>query len=215
MAHFEVSNVVATPSTVSAVPVTGTADDQSIRLPVVIGAFVVVGVASVAGWAVFEAVDPTYFVPRSDYTALAAVVLFATALERLLQPLSKYLLPDGAEQAAAQDAKKAAREKAADPDESVSSVKTAANLAAGAVATLSRKKSERSVIMWSVATALAFTGPALLGIFFLRVVSVEGSSPNRYLDMLLTALIVGAGTKPVHDAIASIEAKKETVQAAT
>jgi hypothetical protein len=32
--------------------------------------------------------------------------------------------------------------------------------------------------------------------------------------MLVTALIVGAGTKPVHDAIASIQAKKESDQKA-
>jgi hypothetical protein len=180
---------------------------------VVAGAFLIVGAASLGSWLLFNGVDPSYFVPRSDYTALAAVVLFATALERLLQPLSKYLLPDGAEQTATQTAKKDAREKAADPAEPINNVQTAADIAADKVATLSRKKSERAVIMWSVATALAFSGPALLGIFFLRVVSIAGSDPNRFLDMLVTALIVGAGTKPVHDAIANIEAKKEAAQA--
>jgi hypothetical protein len=42
---------------------------------------------------------------------------------------------------------------------------------------------------------------------------MAGSDPNRFLDLLVTALIVGAGTKPVHEAIASIEAKKEAAQA--
>lgn len=213
MAIFQVNNVVATDAASSAVPVTGTAVDEDMRWRVIVGAFVILGMASVAGWLLWKWVDPKDFVPRSDYTALAAVVLFATALERLLEPLSKWLLPDNKEREAAQTKKEDATQKAADP-ELVSDVKTAADAAATAVATLSRKKNERAVIHWAVATTLAFTGPALLGIFFLRVVSVTGGMPNRFLDMFVTALIVGAGTKPVHDAIANIQAKKEASQAA-
>ena len=75
-----------------------------------------------------------------------------------------------------------------------------------------KKKDERAIVYWAIATSLAFTGPALFGIFFLQVVSIAGAAPNRFLDMLLTALIVGAGTKPVHDAIAGIQASKENAQ---
>ena len=170
-------------------------------------------VAAWIAWILWNHANPSDFEPRSDYTALAAVVLFATALERLLEPLSKYLLSDAAEKQQADTKKQIATNAAADTNLDVTAVTPVANLAAASVAVLAQKKNERAIAYWAIATCFAFTGPALFGIFFLRVVSVAGAAPNRFLDMLLTALIVGAGTKPVHDAISGIEARKASAQA--
>jgi hypothetical protein len=138
--------------------------------------------------------------------------LFATALERLLEPASTWLLPDTTEQAAAQAKKTAAMTAADTPSMGVAAVRQTTDQAAEAMATLARKKNERAIAHWALATTLAFAGPAFLGIFFLRVVSITGNTPNRFLDMFVTALIVGAGTKPVHDAISGIQAKKEKAE---
>jgi hypothetical protein len=213
MATFRVTNVnqvgggAPVTSTVS-----GSSPDQRAGIAVVAGAFVAVAIAALIGWIIWQHADPADFQPRSDYTALAAVILFATALERLLEPLSKYLLSDDDEKKSADTAKKTATNLAADPNQPVATVASSADQAAASLAALTKKKDERAIVYWAIATCLAFTGPALFGIFFLRVVSIAGAQPNRFLDMLLTALIVGAGTKPVHDAITSIQASKTAAQ---
>lgn len=90
-------------------------------------------------------------------------------------------------------------------------------------------QANRAVLMWATAAVLAMLACASLGIFLLRSIetpsavkgntasaSVRSSStgvsapspaknPNRVLDLLVTGLVVGAGTKPLHDLISQIQ----------
>jgi hypothetical protein len=90
-------------------------------------------------------------------------------------------------------------------------------------------QANRAVLMWATASVLAMLACASLGIFLLRSIetpsaakaptataSVHSSSaapsapnpaknPNRLLDLLVTGLVVGAGTKPLHDMISQIQ----------
>ncbi len=90
-------------------------------------------------------------------------------------------------------------------------------------------QANRAVLMWATATVLAMLACASLGIFLLRSIetpsAVKGSTasasvrsssaalsapspaknPNRLLDLLVTGLVVGAGTKPLHDLISQIQ----------
>lgn len=84
-------------------------------------------------------------------------------------------------------------------------------------------QSKRAVLMWAVATLLAMLSCAALGIFLLRSVETTTTTgkaapskghaslptpakdPNRVLDLLATGLVVGAGTKPLHDLITQIQ----------
>jgi hypothetical protein len=90
-------------------------------------------------------------------------------------------------------------------------------------------QANRAVLMWATAAVLAMLACASLGIFLLRSIqtpsavngstvsaSVRSSSaapsapspaknPNRLLDLLVTGLVVGAGTKPLHDLISQIQ----------
>jgi hypothetical protein len=90
-------------------------------------------------------------------------------------------------------------------------------------------QANRAVLMWATAAVLAMLACASLGIFLLRSIetpsavrgatasaSVRSSSaapsgpspaknPNRPLDLLVTGLVVGAGTKPLHDLISQIQ----------
>lgn len=90
-------------------------------------------------------------------------------------------------------------------------------------------QANRAVLMWATAAVLAMLACASLGIFLLRSIetpsAVEGSTasasvrsstagpsapspaknPNRPLDLLVTGLVVGAGTKPLHDLISQIQ----------
>lgn len=90
-------------------------------------------------------------------------------------------------------------------------------------------QSIRAVLMWATASALAMLACAALGIFLLRSVETPSATgatsasasaaatksvpsgptpakdPNRVLDLLVTGLVVGAGTKPLHDLISQIQ----------
>lgn len=94
----------------------------------------------------------------------------------------------------------------------------AQNEAAVAQTAHHRSQSARAVLMWATASVLAMLVCASLGIFLLR--SAEAPSPakttaspapspardpNRVLDLLVTGLVVGAGTKPLHDLITQIQ----------
>jgi hypothetical protein len=79
----------------------------------------------------------------------------------------------------------------------------------------------RAVLMWATASVLAMLVCAFLGIFLLRSVETPTPSPakagttssapstakdpNRMLDLLVTGLVVGAGTKPLHDLVSQIQ----------
>lgn len=90
-------------------------------------------------------------------------------------------------------------------------------------------QANRAVLMWATAAVLAMLACASLGVFLLRSIetpsAVAGSAastskhssnaapsapspsknPNRLLDLLVTGLVVGAGTKPLHDLISQIQ----------
>jgi hypothetical protein len=90
-------------------------------------------------------------------------------------------------------------------------------------------QANRAVLMWATAAVLAMLACGSLGIFLLRSIetpgAVKGSTasasvrsssaapsapspakdPNRLLDLLVTGLVVGAGTKPLHDLISQIQ----------
>jgi hypothetical protein len=97
---------------------------------------------------------------------------------------------------------------------------TPAQQAAVAQTHLHRSQSIRAVLMWATASVLAMLACASLGIFLVRSVEAPASpaktsatssasstakGPNRVLDLLVTGLVVGAGTKPLHDLISQIQ----------
>jgi hypothetical protein len=61
---------------------------------------------------------------------------------------------------------------------------------------------DRTVLIWGLATAVATVASALSGFYLLH--SIAGATWNGipvWADALITGLIVGSGTKPVHDLI--------------
>jgi hypothetical protein len=66
-----------------------------------------------------------------------------------------------------------------------------------------------AVVSWGVATGLGFLLCAVLNITLLQAVRANGSGqPPFWADLLVTGLVVGAGTKPLHDLVCSIERKQ-------
>jgi hypothetical protein len=170
----------------------------------VVWAIVIVGVGSVGAWLTFKAAKPDFFAPKSDYSVFAGLFIAALALERLLEPFSKWLPPDTDLLKAQLDRLVAQAERSKKKSDLVA--------AADKQAELDRARGSRAVLLWATASVLAMFGAALLGLFLLRsVVAVDAAhpGPNRFLDLFITGLAVGAGTKPLHELTSSLTVAKE------
>jgi hypothetical protein len=124
----------------------------------------------------------------------------------------------GAEQAAAVQRATAARTAAAATQREAALAQTKFHRAQGA----------RAVLMWATASVLAMLVCAAAGVFLLHSVETPASTaktsagssasspangPNRVLDLLVTGLVVGAGTKPLHDLITQIQTSSSSSKA--
>jgi hypothetical protein len=162
-------------------------------------------VGSVAAWIIFRVAKPDFFVPKSDYSVFAGLFITALALERLLEPVSKWLPPDTDLIKAELDRLVAQAERSKQKKDLVA--------AANKQAELDRARGSRAVALWAAASVLAMCAAAMLGLFLLRsVVDVQAghAGPNRFLDLLITGLAVGAGTKPLHELTTRLTISKQS-----
>ena len=134
----------------------------------------------------------------SDWSAFAGLFVIALAIERALEPFTKYLGPD------TEELEQNRNEQLAQDD---------ANGTAAAQADVHRGRRLTAIVVWGVATALGFAFSSALNITLLQAIRGEGSGqPPFWADLLVTGLVVGAGTKPLHDLITNLEKKKENQQ---
>ncbi len=102
--------------------------------------------------------------------------------------------------------------------------KAAVDLAAAAQAELDQRRADKAVAYWALASALGLLLSATLGLYLLHIVGLRGDglAPNgiwaagilsaagirHVLDLLVTGLAIGGGTKPLHDLISNLQAAK-------
>ena len=102
--------------------------------------------------------------------------------------------------------------------------KVAVDLAAAAQAELDQRRADKAVAYWALATVLGLLLSATLGIYLLHIVGLRsdglvkngiwaagllGAAGIRHMiDLLVTGLAIGGGTKPVHDLISNLQAAK-------
>lgn len=139
-------------------------------------------------------------------TIFAVFFVGAQALERLLEPVALFLQIGSAEKTEATDAVKAATEAAADPN--IDQIDGLLSTAADAKAKNAKKNAEKTILYWGFASGLAALASGTFGFYFLSTVGIQ--VPQLWMEILGTALIVGAGTKPLHDLVVLIEKKKES-----
>ncbi len=196
-------------------------------------AIVLLAAGGALAWFVYDWVGPTDFVPGSNYAPLAGLFVVALALERLLEPFSGWVLPST-------EAKKQARDKAVVAAvTSTGRARTmAVQVAANKQQQTDEARASRAVLMWAIASVLGMLTAAGFGFFLLR--SVESPSPaaaktaaasasgkattgppatnhrtgsqdpNRVLDLVVTGLVIGAGTKPLHDLVSRIQTANQS-----
>ena len=76
---------------------------------------------------------------------------------------------------------------------------------------LSVRELLRTTIFWVIATCLGMVIAALMKLYFLNTVGITAGS--AWEEILATGLIIGAGTKPLHDLVQMISAKSAAGEA--
>ena len=138
----------------------------------------------------------------SQWSAFTGLFILALAIERALEPFSPKLGPDTTKLEVERD--KQLKDLGGTPTEDQKKA------AADAQSAVEMGRRLTAVVMWGAATGLAFLLCAQLNITLLQAVRANGSGePPFWADLLVTGLVVGAGTKPLHDLISNIEQKKD------
>lgn len=124
----------------------------------------------------------------SGYNTFALLFVMALALERLIQPFTPVLGPDTT--VAKANLVDAQAKTAGEPTPAV----------ATAQLRVTDARSKTALVTWGVATGLASMMAACLNVTLMHAVtSSSGTHPPYWIDLLVTGLVVGAGTKPLND----------------
>ena len=166
----------------------------------ILGAYAAVGVAVVISVLLTILIHAPALVTATGFTSFAVIYVVAQAIERLLQPMSEWA---------------GQTEKIESAEKTVALVQSSSDEAkAEAEKKLASRKFERATFFWAAASCLALVVCGVLGLGLLQTV-VEFSNKDvpgwfEALDVVVTGLAIGAGTKPLHDLITLIQKTKES-----
>jgi hypothetical protein len=179
-------------------------------VPTVAAAMLAVAVAAVIMWLAYHFwIKPIPIRFTTGYVPYAGVVFMTAGLERFLEPLSQVLLPSDPAKQAAASSKSQAQNMGADPTKDAAAVAVKTTEAADKQAKADRLREQRTIIFWAIASICGLGISGGFGFFLLQSVSV--TPVNSFLDLAITGLTIGAGTKPLHDLITSVQAKASSV----
>jgi hypothetical protein len=145
-----------------------------------------------SAWSIHEMAPPTVFHIADTMSAFGALFVFAAAVERVLEPFARFMSGRGAQESF---------EKAlADMENGIPG---ATNAAAQFKASVESARASRAILMWGLATFIATLFSAGAGFYLLRMLSANPTwdGVSTWVDALVTGLVVGSGTKPLHDLI--------------
>jgi hypothetical protein len=140
-------------------------------------------------------------VVSSNWSAFGALFVAALAIERVIEPVSDFLGPN-TKNASKQAKTKVAAAKSATADKGSKKAE-----AEQATDDLDVARQLTALATWAAATAIAFVLCGGLKILLLSAIvdTTKGGQPSRWGDLLVTGLVVGAGTKPLHDLVSNIQ----------
>jgi hypothetical protein len=211
MTTFTVANVERGDNGLTQVsPVSASAAKPRACWPVVIWSMLTVAAATGLMWVAYSHwLRPGVIQIKSSHVPFAGLIVVTAGLERLLEPLSQVLMPRYSSAASpkrtAARSKSEAQRAAADPATSITDVQLRTRQAAADQAVADARRTERAIIFWAIASICGLGISGGFGFFLLQ--SVASSHVNTVLDLAVTGLAIGAGTKPVHDLITSIQSK--------
>jgi hypothetical protein len=133
----------------------------------------------------------------------AGLAVFAAALERIIETFAQWL--PGGQKVKAEYEQMVAAAANAHPTVTLADV-------AKAKARLDHSQANRTVLIWGLACAVA-TGIAMLsGFCLLHMIAGDTWNPRSipfWVDALVTGVVVGTGTKPLHDLITKAQNARE------
>jgi hypothetical protein len=135
-----------------------------------------------------------------DFMAFALFYVAAQAIERAIEPFSNLVLATDTIKKEL-DHRVATALQSADADDAKS--------AAAKQDELNRARRERTLVLWAAASIIGIVVSGVTGLYFVGAMLAEGSSFNRGLDILITGLVVGGGSKPLHDLITKVQISKD------
>ncbi len=191
-------------------PISASAAEPPTEWPIIIFSMAAVAAATVIMWFAYSYwIKPAPIQIKIGYVPFAGLIVVTAALERLLEPLSQKLRPNDASACSpakqAADSASAAHTAAADPSKGTAEVQQKVEAAATDQAAADARRTERAIIFWAIASVCGLVISGGFGFFLLQ--SVASNHVNSVLDLAITGLAIGAGTKPVHDLITSIQGK--------
>jgi len=215
--------VAATPGTVVAA-----ATDEPATEPepyYVFRALLLLIIGILGGWFIQWWWQPTPFVPTAGISLFAVFYILAQALERFSE-LGTHLFgrigaatPDpqaGVETGEGKPTSTTKKDAVRNLEASIAEVMNSLAKGTGeakvvkvahAKRSLNQVRANRALIIWSFNSCLAALGCGLLGLNVLRTVGMQGVP--IVLDIAITALAIGGGTKPLHDLISNLQQAKE------
>jgi hypothetical protein len=161
------------------------------------------GLGGVGAMGVTTMMAPAPFEVADQMSIFGALLVFAAAVERILEPFSRWM-PGRTEQQRYEEA-------VAAMDNGHSG---ATNAAAHYKAMVDQARSSRGILMWGLATAAATLLSSAGGFYLLRLLAVDPGWDGVpvWIDALVTGLVVGSGTKPLHDIINRVQKQSNVAQ---
>jgi hypothetical protein len=183
-----------------------------------LGYLAIVLVAVVVGAVVGIVLDDgkRVYSPPDGVSIFALFYIAAQAIERLLEPLSSFYgrtkasaeagaaLPAAATANARYTKSEAVKER--DKALAFNDATTAAADAAWWQEMVDQIR-RNTTTLWAVASMLGMIAAGWLGLLLLH--AVKAPNAPRWLDIILTGIVIGGGTKPLHDLIGNIQNAKE------
>jgi hypothetical protein len=166
--------------------------------------FLLVAAGGAGSWALDHYGVNAQEIHLPDATALFGVLFaFATAIERVLEPFARFMpgrhAKGALERAVANMANKYHE---ATLDDLIQ--------VAHAKSMVEKGRASRGLISWGIAVALATVASASGGLYLLHSVAGEGwQGIPLWIDAIITGVVVGSGTKPLHDVISKVQKNKE------
>ncbi|MEU6205148.1 hypothetical protein ABZ814_16375 [Micromonospora musae] len=162
----------------------------------VAAAFVLMAAGGFVAWTVWSSgANPAKIEPSDTTAVFLTLLVFAAALERILEPFSRWL-PGRRTEAALQRTVADASSRADVSSEAVATARAA----------MARAKANRTIVTWGLASGLATVASSSTGFYVLHAVAgPDWNGLAVWIDAIITGVMVGSGTKPLHDLISRVQ----------
>jgi hypothetical protein len=177
---------------------------QPASIGALIAAFLLVAAGGAGSYLLYHFNVNAQEIHLPDATALFGVLFaFATAVERVLEPFARFMPGQHAkgelEKAVANMANKYHE---ATLDDLIQ--------VAHAKSLVDKGRASRGLISWGIAVGLATVASASGGLYLLHSSAGDGwHGIPVWIDAIITGVVVGSGTKPLHDVISKVQKNKE------